>query len=124
MPTYCFTCRACHHDFDAYAKVEKRHACTCPKCGADKPYIDFGRQGAPAFGNKPWTGRAAESEAMVFQKAGVPDIVKDCPSMKFVPDRIDKRNVKAVFESDSHHRRCLREMNAAREKYQAQGAIP
>jgi putative FmdB family regulatory protein len=122
MPTYCFTCRECHHDFDTFAKVTERHKCACPKCGARKPYIDFGRQGAPAFGNKPWTGVASESQSLVFQKAGIDDIKRDCPSMKFIPDRTDKRNARAVFTSDKHHRQCLREMNRAREKYAAEGA--
>lgn len=122
MPNYCFTCRECHHDFDAFAKVADRDAVRCPACGTTKPYIDFGRQGAPAFGNKPWTGLASESQSLVFQKEGVADIQRDCPSMKFVPDRIDKRCAKAVFENDKHHRKCLREMNAARERYAAKGA--
>jgi len=34
MPTYSYTCKKCHHEFDAFQKITDAPLTTCPQCNA------------------------------------------------------------------------------------------
>lgn len=124
MPLYAYTCAA-GHTFQTFNRVKDRDIGPRCRCG-QLSERNMNAEGCPAFGNKPWMGKAMEqtyeSHAMVFQKEGVADIKKDCPSMEFRKDHIDPRLVRPVFKSDQHHRQCLKEINAARDRHEAGAA--
>lgn len=42
MPTYGYTCKQCHHGFEAFQKITEDALKKCPKCGNESLERDFG----------------------------------------------------------------------------------
>lgn len=126
MPIYARTCTnaACPEhgkliERFAHAAEHEKACGPCEACGAptDMHPSCFGPEAARGF-QREWSrgngGVERRSQAMVFQEAGLAEVKRDCPSMEF-----DVRGGEAtpIFRNDSHHRRCMKELSAAKRRY-------
>ncbi|MCW5776534.1 MAG: hypothetical protein KIS87_08860 [Phycisphaeraceae bacterium] len=90
----------------------ERYAFGCPRCGAAGLETDWSDGRAPSV-QRQWQGHESVSPALGVLPEQVPEAARDCPSWEF-----DARG-DAVFHSDAHMRRCLREL-ADRERRDAE----
>lgn len=107
MPLYCLKCPGCGARFDLLAGLDQADdAKRCPDCSIPLE-TDWPRQGAPgATRNRSWYGRERRSVSLGVNPEQIRENQRRCPSWKF-----DDRTGDALFESDEHMRRCLRELD-------------
>jgi len=110
MPVYALQCHDCGRRWDERAPVSRRDAIRCA-CGSTRvPDTDFHRQ-QPAIQKRWKRGRGGverRSLALGLEPDQIPQFRRECPSMRFDDDGF------AVFDNDSHHRRCMKELNSFR----------
>ena len=115
MPCYDLICPACKVRSERFARSQEREALRCETCGgALETHPD---QFANVGIGSGYKRQERASRTMAFQAEGVDEVRKDCPSMDF---KIQDGEAVPVFHSDAHHRKCLKEMNAAGSRYRDQ----
>lgn len=89
----------------------------CPECGGPSDFHPDQRVAVERTWRRSGDRTERESRTTVFQEAGIEDVKRDCPSMDF---KIRDGEAIPVFHNDAHHRRCMREMRTAGERYKAE----
>lgn len=117
MPTYILQCSACDSRSERFAKAKDRDALRCESCG--RPLETHPDQFKNTGIGSSFKRKERESRTMAFQEAGIPDIMRDCPSMDL---KVRDGEAVPVFHDDKHQRRCMKEMAAAGGRYKAEAA--
>ena len=108
MPVYCLRCMACGHTFEEFIPCSRRDQACCEVCHGPVE-TDVQAQGFPGLGAiRHWEGVEGRSLSLGTTPDQIPNEMRRCPSAKFDPVTGDM-----LFDSDSHHRRVLKEMQAA-----------
>lgn len=116
MPLYALRCRiqTCGHTFEEHAPASMRFLIPCPKCkteGCETNFDPATGGGGPKI-ERTWHGKEAVSGSLVFDPAGIHELKKEVPDAE-----LDERG-HMTFRNDRHHRRCLKQIDAARQQYQ------
>lgn len=120
MPVYSLHCEACDHRFEVFLRVSERQYAKCERCGATRVETDPSQFQAVAI-QRTWArgrgGSERKSMGLAFQESGIGDVKRDCPSMDF---EVKGGVATPVYHNDAHHRRCMKELNAAGTRYKAE----
>jgi len=118
MPVYALHCLACDARFERFERAANRAGIRC-ECGGEVETdpAQFKTTAVQRTWARGQGGAERKSMGLAFQEAGIGDVKRDCPSMDF---EVKGGVATPVYHNDAHHRKCMKELNAAGTRYKAE----